>query len=262
MARISTGAGEAQYNEANQRPAAAHLPEAHVNVGAAERLVSALAGAALLAYSMRHRKLALVLLPISAGLVARAVTGHSALYHAIGRDTATGPYASSLGSVHSGKGVRVERALTIQRPVSELYAFWRNFENLPRIMDHLESVITVSETRSHWIARGPAGVKIEWDAEVLNEEKDQRIAWRSLPGADVSHAGSVHFRPAPISGTEVRVVMSYEPPLGRLGVTVAKLLGENPARQLSRDLQHFKQLMESGEIPTTGPARREQDHKS
>jgi len=122
-------------------------------------------------------------------------------------------------------------------------------------MDHLESVTVTDETRSHWVAKAPAGTKVEWDAVIHNEIPNQLIAWRSLPGADVNNAGSVHFTDTgPGSRTEVRVVLSYEPPAGRVGAVVAKLLGEEPSKQVEDDLRRFKQVMESSEL--TGTARR------
>jgi uncharacterized membrane protein len=141
------------------------------------------------------------------------------------------------------------RTVTIRKPRAELFAFWRDFENLPRFMEHLESVTVVTPVRSRWTARGPAGSRVSWDAEIHNEIPDALIAWRSLPGSDVANAGSVHFTPVGNgTSTEVRVVLSYEPPAGRLGAAVASLLGEEPHGQVEDDLRRFKQVMESGEI--------------
>ncbi len=237
------------YNDENRSRAQQEAPErTGVNVGAPERLLSALLGGALVAWSLGKRRAPALLLPVGGGLLARALTGHSLIYRWLGVDTAREPYSSSLGSVHNGRGIRVDSAVTVERPIAELYAFWRNFENLPKIMDHLESVIDVGEGRSHWIARGPGGVHLEWDAELLNEETLVRIAWRSLPNAHVNHAGSVHFRPAlQGKGTEVRVILSYEPPGGKLGAGVAKLLGSAPTKQLQKDLMQMKEMLESGQ---------------
>jgi uncharacterized membrane protein len=155
----------------------------------------------------------------------------------------------------AGRHVEVARVTTINRPVEEVYAFWRNFENLPRFMKHLESVRAVDGRRSHWRAKGPAGMSVEWDAEITGERENEAIAWRSLEGSDVEHKGSVEFRHAPgARGTEVRVTLEYVPPAGALGRTVAWLFGEEPDRQIKEDLQRFKQLMETGEIPVSdGP---------
>jgi uncharacterized membrane protein len=139
----------------------------------------------------------------------------------------------------------VERSIVVNRPAAEVYYFWRNFENLPRFMDHLESVTVLDENRSHWVAKAPAGTRVEWDAVIHNEIENELIAWRSLPGADVNNAGSVHFTPAGDNATEVRVVLSYEPPAGKLGAAVARLLGEEPSRQVEDDLRRLKQVMEA-----------------
>jgi uncharacterized membrane protein len=141
----------------------------------------------------------------------------------------------------------VDERIVIARPRSEVYGFWRNLENLPRFMDHLESVSVVDEERSHWVARGPAGTRVEWDAVVHNEIPNELIAWRSLKGSEVDNAGSVHFSPTENGDTEVRVVLRYDPPAGRLGAAVARLLGEDPSRQVAEDLRRLKQVVEAGE---------------
>jgi len=139
----------------------------------------------------------------------------------------------------------------------EVYRFWRNFENLPRFMDHLEAVTVIDENRSHWVAKGPAGTRVEWDAVIHNEMDDELIAWRSLPGSEINNAGSVHFTPTTDGmGTEVRVVLSYEPPAGKLGVAFAKLLGEEPSKQVADDLRRLKQVMDSGDVGTASRSRR------
>lgn len=148
--------------------------------------------------------------------------------------------------------LRVVRTVAINRPPSECYAFWRDLENLPRFMRHVERVHRLDHARSRWVVRGPAGKRIAWDAEVVREERDRLIAWRSLEGADVDSTGAVEFTPRPGGrGTLVRVAMEYRPPAGVLGAAVAKLLGEAPDRQLKEDLRRLKQLLETGEVPTT-----------
>jgi uncharacterized membrane protein len=226
--------------------------KAPANLGKTERLISVLAGAALLALILRKKRLRPVLFPVATGLIAKAFTGHSTK-RAVKGLAGRGERVSPVASVGRGQGIKVEQSVTINRPVLEVYRFWRNFENLPRFMDHLESVTITDETHSHWVAKGPAGTRIEWDAVIHKEIDDELIAWRSLPGSEVNNAGSVHFTPT-ANGTEVRVVLSYEPPAGKVGAAFAKLLGEEPSKQIEEDLRRFKQVMDSGEVAAgSGP---------
>jgi len=143
-------------------------------------------------------------------------------------------------------------SITINRPAAQLYEFWRNFENLPRVMEHLKAVLTADAKRSHWTAAGPGNSCIEWDAEVVEDKPNEMISWRSLPGAQVESAGRVRFERAPGGrGTIVRVELRYRPPGGAIGATLAKIFGEAPEQQVPNDLRRFKQLMETGEIATT-----------
>ena len=145
--------------------------------------------------------------------------------------------------------IRTKRSITVNRPVAEVYGFWRNFENLPQFMRHLESVTVLDDRRSHWVAKAPAGQTVEWDAETLEDRPNEMISWRSVEGADIFNAGSVRFMPAPGNrGTEVRVDLAYDPPFGKLGSKVAMLFREEPGQQVMDDLRHFKQVMETGEI--------------
>jgi uncharacterized membrane protein len=149
-------------------------------------------------------------------------------------------------------GIPVEHVVTINRSPEECYSFWRKLDNLPRFMQHLEAVQVTDGRLSHWVAKAPAGTKVEWDAEITEDRPNQMLAWRTLEGADVPNAGTVRFEPAPPGrGTIVRVTLQYDPPAGRLGSVVAKLFGEEPDQQVRGDLRRFKQLMETGEVPTT-----------
>jgi uncharacterized membrane protein len=154
---------------------------------------------------------------------------------------------SAIGGAR--RGLRVKEAITVNRPVGEVYNFWHDFENLPRFMTHLESVRVLGARRSHWVAVGPGGLRVEWDAETLEDRPNELIAWRSLPGGDVETSGSVRFKPAPGNrGTEIVVELRYEPPGGILGATLAKLFGEAPEQIVTRDLRSFKNVMEVGEV--------------
>jgi uncharacterized membrane protein len=150
-----------------------------------------------------------------------------------------------------------KRSVTVNRPVEEVYAFWRNFENLPRFMRHLESVIITDDRRSHWTAVAPGGKKVEWDAELLEDRENEFISWRSLPGSDVYNAGSVAFLRAPGNrGTEVRITLEYDPPFGKLGSRIAKLWREEPGQQVEDSLRQFKQVMETGEVLLSDATKR------
>ena len=157
--------------------------------------------------------------------------------------------------------VQLKKSITINRSPNELYQFWHDFQNLPRFMNDLESVQITGDKRSHWVVKGPAGKRIEWDAEITEDRPNELIGWRSLEGSQVENSGSVRFEPARGKpGTVVRVELEYRPPAGLLGVTVAKLLGAEPKQQVHENLHRFKQLMETGEIITTEgqPAGRSQ----
>ena len=146
--------------------------------------------------------------------------------------------------------MRVKKAITINRPVPEVYAFWRDFENLPRFMHHLEMVETTSANRSHWIAKAPGGTSVEWDAEVTDDQPNKLIAWRSIGSDDdIRNSGIVRFLDAPGGrGTELHVEINYDPPGGKAGALVAKLFGEEPAQQTADDIRRLKQVLETGEI--------------
>ena len=149
-------------------------------------------------------------------------------------------------------GELVERTVTINRPRHELYAFWRDFGNLPLIMDNIESVTVLDERRSHWVVRAPAGTTVEWDSVIVEDIPDELISWQSEADADITHGGRIDFRDAPGGrGTLVTATIAYEPPGGTVGKLVAKLFQREPKIQARRDLRRFKQFMETGEIATS-----------
>lgn len=148
--------------------------------------------------------------------------------------------------------IKVEKTVTINKSAEELYRFWHDFENLPTFMKHLKSVKVHNEKRSHWIANAPLDNTVEWDADILEDRENEFISWASVEGADVDNSGFVRFTKAPGDrGTEVKVVLEYNPPGGALAATVAKLFGEEPEQQIGDELRRFKMLMEAGEIATT-----------
>ena len=179
---------------------------------------------------------------------AAAVVGIMALDLGCGEQLRRSPGATQK-SLPMDRSIRAEKCITVNRSPEELYTFWRRFENLPRFMTHLIAVRVLEEGRSHWEVKAPAGMTVEWDAEIIADRPNELIAWRSLEGADVDNAGSVRFKPAPGGkGTEVSVEMQYIPPAGVIGATFAKLFGEAPEQQMQEDLRRFKQVMEVGEV--------------
>jgi uncharacterized membrane protein len=214
-----------------------------INVGYNERMAGAIGGPLLALYGLTRGT------PIGLGLAAgggyllyRSLTGHCPVYQALGVTTAR----------RTSEPLHAENSVTINRPAEDLYHFWRSFEQLPRFMKHLDSVRVSSDRLSHWVAHGPAGTRIEWDAEITVDRPNELIAWRSLEGAEVPNSGTVRFEPAAgRRGTVVRVALDYRRPAGALGIAVAQLFGEAPQQQIEGDLRRFKNIMEAGEIPTT-----------
>jgi uncharacterized membrane protein len=227
--------------------AGGHTRQRHVNVGDTERWLSGVGGTVLALFGLSRGDLVGLGLAIGGGLLAyRGVTGHCPCYQALGLSTA--PPHGPATSVAAGRGVKVEKSVTINAPREQLYRFWRNLENLPRIMSHLVSVTEQGDT-SHWVAKGPLNMPVEWDAQIVNEKPNELIAWQSLRGSVVDNAGSVHFSDAPgRRGTEVRVVLKYDPPAGKVGGFIAKLFRRAPEQEIEDELRRFKQLVETGEI--------------
>ncbi len=226
----------------------------NVNVGQTERLISQVAGAIIIGATLRaivSRGLFTLLALLSGGfyLLYRGITGHCEVYEQLLVNTAVRTNDEAVSVPHE-QGVHIEESVLINRPVEDIYAFWRNFENLPRFMSHLKSVENRGDNRSHWVAKAPAGMTVEWDAEIINEVRNEVIGWRSLADAQIANAGSVRFRPQ-TQGTRVTVTMEYVPPAGALGQQIAKWLGEEPKQQIAEDLKKLKQILESEQMPTS-----------
>lgn len=221
-----------------ERPIDAYNQRRNGDAGDSQRMLYAAGGGALALVGLVRRDLPGVALAALGGSLAyRSVTGEW-------------PFAGKPG-IDADYSVRVETSITIDKPAEEIYSLWRNFENLPRFMSHLESVTVQNGNRSHWVAKAPFGRQVEWDAEIINEEANRLIAWRSVGDADVESAGSVRFERAPGGrGTEVRVKIEYMPPGGSAGALVARLFQEEPNQQVRDDLRHLKQLLETGEVAT------------
>jgi uncharacterized membrane protein len=221
------------------------------NVAGSERIVSLAAGAILAGLGLARRDAVGAVIGIVGGALAyRGATGHCHMYQALGVDTC---HTDAMRDLEE-QGVEVVENFTIHKSAEELYSSWKNFERLPEFMSHLESVRVIDEKRSEWVAKAPwiAGGEMKWEAEITEDQPNQRIAWQTVEGSSVDHRGSVTFRPAPGDrGTRVRVELTYAPPAGQIGRWMAKLFGEEPEQQVRSDLRKFKRLMEIGEVPTT-----------
>jgi uncharacterized membrane protein len=224
-----------------------------INVGNAERKVSLASGTILALAGLSRRDLpGLIVAGIGGSLLYRGATGHCSAYKALGVSTADSQ-SSHRQLTQSSSTVDITQSFLIDRPADELYKFWRNFENLPDVMSHLQSVEDKGDGLSHWRADAPNlyGGYVEWDAKITADEPNKRIAWQSLPDSSLQNEGSIEFERAPGDrGTLVRVTMHYSPPAGQAGHFIAKLFGSAPDQQIREDLRRFKQLMEVGEAPT------------
>lgn len=209
------------------------------NVGDIERVVSALAGGALVTWGLRRRSLGgLALAAAGAELVRRGISGHCAVYQWLGRSTAqTGP-------------IEIESAVTIGKPADALYRAWCDPDTLSRVMGDFADVRSTGERRWHWSAHGPADKGVEWESEITEEHEGELLRWRSIGDAAIPNDGEVRFREAPQGlGTEVRLLMRFDPPGGALGRAAVRMLGPTPQRLASRALQRFRDLVEAGSVP-------------
>jgi len=225
-----------------------------INVTQNERTISLVGGSVLTVFGTiialtRRNSVGGLIAFLGAGLIYQGATGHSPLYRILGSNRAVRTNEEAVSVPHE-QGEHITGVVVIDRPAEELFSIWRNFQNLPSIMSYLEKVEIQDDTHSRWTVKSPVGINVSWDAEIINEVKNEVIGWRSLGNAQVANAGSVRFRPAPYrnSSTEVRVTLEYVAPGQKLGVAVAKWLGQNPEQQLQDDLERFQSYIEKGEF--------------
>jgi uncharacterized membrane protein len=212
------------------------------NVGNTERWVSALAGGVVALWGLRRVSvLGLGAIAAGAALAWRGATGWCGLYERLGIDR--GEREGTVGNL----GVRVERGVLVAASADRLYRFWRDLENLPRIMSHLDRVEVLDATRSRWRVKGPGGIPLEWEAEIINDQPPRLIAWRTADGAPVAHAGSVRFTPHG-SSTRVDVSLQYDPPGGVVAHAATSLMDADAGARIERDLREFKRALESGQL--------------
>ena len=215
------------------------------SVAVAENWLALGAGALLLLVGASRRSAGGALLAASsAPFLYRGITGH---WPSLKGGTAR---ESSRTALSGDRGVHVRESIHLDVPPSKVYSFWRRLGNLPQFMTHLNEVTETPGGRSHWVAAGPAGLPIEWDAEIINEVENKLIAWRSLPESDVVSAGSVNFEAAGGGrSTQLSVHLQYEPPAGKAGALIASLFGREPSQTIREDLRGLKRLLEAGESP-------------
>lgn len=233
------------------------------NIGDGQRVLSAVMGMAFLVSGLSRRNWAgAVKAIVGGGLLYRAASGYCPAFGAMGIDMSSHDRpnrpndTSRLGrrKVRTDRAMKMQRAIEINRPPDDMYRFWRSLDNLPRILKHLDSVQVIDDRLSHWVVTTiPGAPKVEWDAEIINDVKNERIGWRSLRGADVNNTGSVEFKPTEDGNrTWLTVTLQYEPPGGKFGVALAKLFGEDPNTKLAQDLQRFKEQMETDVFSLAG----------
>jgi uncharacterized membrane protein len=220
------------------------------NVGTLECIGSVAFGSALVAYGLSRRSTAGVgVAAAGTSLIVRGATGHCPVYSTLGVHT-TAERTDTRAALGGDRGVRVHESIRLEKPLEDIYRFWRALGNLPQFMRHLVRVDDLGNGKSHWVAKGPGGSTFEWDAEIINEVENKVIGWRSLPGSEIATAGSVNFdRARGGSSTQVTVHLQYAPPAGRLGKLVAQVLGAEPSQTIREDLRRLKWILEAGEIP-------------
>jgi uncharacterized membrane protein len=220
-----------------------------INLGTSERIVSAFGGAALVAIGLRNiGSLSGITALLGGGfLLTRGLSGYCAITNAIEHKSQS----------RNASAMEIKSTFTVNKPRADVYAFWRNLENLPRFMQHLENVTELDDKRSSWTAKIPGADKIpgkigqvSWEAEITEDISGERIAWCSLPGSTVDNAGEVRFTDAADGmGTEINAYISYRLPAGDLGMMAAKLFNPAIEKMMRDDLRNFKQLLETGEAP-------------
>lgn len=210
-----------------------------------QRWVSGVGGAAILWYGLRQSGLSRwSLTALGAGLLYQGVAGDNLLDRIPGTENI--PIVREM--TNEPTQLRIRKSLTINKPIEELYAYWRRLSNLPHFMSHVKSVQELDDERSHWVVRVLNDMELEWDARITVDRPNEMIGWETLPEADVPNRGYVKFI-ATARGTEVSVSLEYDPPspVGRLAGRAVKFIAE---QQVKEDIRNFKRLMETGEIPT------------
>lgn len=226
-----------QLSKPASNSCASLIPGVNANVGTLERILMVAAGGYLLYNALKNEKKNITQGIAGTTMLARGISGYCPVYNALGKDETS-----------KSDSITIKTNVTIDKPIEEVYAFWRNLENLPKFMTHLKSVTEKNATHSHWIAKGPAGIgTISWDAKILMEDENRLLSWQSLPGASVSNAGKVVFKQIGNS-TELDVLISYHAPLGDAGEMVGNLLNPLFEKMILQDIQGLKMFLEEGKL--------------
>ena len=197
------------------------------------RFLVGAAGGALAFYGVTRRGiLGSAVGTVGMGMLARSVTNM--------------PMRRIIGMGAGRRAVDLRKTINVNAPIEEVYRFWSNFENFPRFMANVREVRDLGNGRSHWSVAGPAGMPVEWNAVITRMEPNRVLAWKSEPGEMVQHAGIIHFDSNPDGSTRIDIQMTYNPPAGAMGHTLASLFGSNPKQQMDEDLVRFKSLIEQG----------------
>lgn len=236
QAKLAAVTGFVDYVRAEVGELLAKDGDGHVNH--AQRWVAVVGDGILAVYGLKQKSISGIALAAAGGYLVYAGA------------TSTSPFSDGFDAVAGP--LEVKRTITINRTAAELCAFWHNYENLPRFMLNIESVTKIGERHTHWVTKPVMGIQYEWDGELTQDTENQLIAWRSVSDAKFENSGSVSFTPATGGrGSEVTLELSYKPPMGRLGTSVATLIGQDQEQQIHETLLHFKQLMEAGD-PISG----------
>ena len=197
----------------------------------AYRLVTGIGGGGLLLWGLARRGLVGTGLGLAGlGLLGRSITNQ--------------PLRGWLGIGTEGQGYTVQKTVTVNAPIEQVYAFWSRPENFPRFMRHIREVRNLGGGRSHWVVSGPAGIPVEWDAVTTRTVKNELISWRSVPGSTVAHTGTIHLQPNPDGSTRLHIQMCYHPPAGVVGHAVATLFGADPKHEMDDDLARMTLLIQ------------------
>lgn len=220
------------------------LPSYNPNVSNTERAISCLAGSLLLYDSISKKKHGIPKAVLAGYFLYRGVTGHCAVYSAIGK---TKPDNRS-------RNVNIQVTLEVNRPRLEVYALWRNLDNLPLFMEHIEMVNSIDDKISIWEARIPGGIgKVRWRSEVVKEIPGELLGWQSISGSNIENAGKVEFQDAPHGGTLLHVVVSYHAPLGIPGEGVARMFNPYFKQLVKKDILNFKSFLEKQAFRESDP---------